>query len=137
MDIFGKQQIEQLNARIEYLSANAKRLEQQITDCAQQRDEALKLAEKARTERDQARKEAEEARQALSEFEASLKRSMRQLGGLLYVGENHWLDPQSVAEIKIQLGTLEINGQKLESGSPEEMLALAHSILDARQQAQG
>ncbi len=135
MDIFGKQQIEQLNARIEYLSANAKRLEQQITACAQQRDEALKLAEKAKQERDAAQAEAKAAKESLAEFESSLKRTMRQLGGLLYVGENHWLDPQSVAEIKIQLGTLEINGQPLKSGNPEEMLALAHAILDAREQA--
>ena len=124
-----------LNARNEYLSANVKRLEQQLADSAQQRQEALKLAEQANQERDAAKAEAKAAKESLAEFETSLKRSMQRLGGLLYVGENHWLDPQSVAEIEIQLGTLKINGQPLKSGSPEEMLALAHAILDAREQA--
>lgn len=134
MDIFGKQQIEQLNARIDYLAANASRLEKQITDCAQQRDEALKLLATAQAETTKAKNEATTARQSLAEFEASLKRSIAKLGGLLSLGDDIWLDPQSVAEIKIQHGELWINGHLLKSGPKSELLPLATKIAEARGQ---
>lgn len=132
MDIFGKQQIEQLNVRIEYLTSNAQRLEKQITDCAEQRDAALKLAAKAKQERDAAQAEAKAAKESLAEFEDRLRISIAKLGGLLAVDGTHWIDPESVWEMSIQDGALTINGRPVLKGSTEVLMAKAKQIADAR-----
>lgn len=139
MPIFGSKQIEELTTENERLRLLVQQTRSQLASSEQRIGEALTTVDRLTKAQTATQASLTTARQSLAAFETSLKRTMQRLGGLLYVGENHWLDPQSVSEIKIQSAlnnwTLEINGQPLESGSQEDMMALAHAILDARQQA--
>ena len=130
-DPFGKKQIAELSEQLATLETQNEELRTQLATSQAQRKTALERAEKAEAE-------ATTARQSLTEFETRLKASMQRLGRLLAVGDLHWLDPDSVMDIAIQvpaLGethTLLVNGRPVLAGSKGAMLAEAARIVDAR-----
>lgn len=142
MNLFNSKQTEQLAQQVAALTASLEAVTKE-RDSLQANLHSLKLGETQRQVKlAQAEAEAAQAKKSLLEFEQSLSASLEQLGHMVNIGGDQWLDPLSVWHLDVvSTGgpegqhALVANKQNVTTGSREWTRAKLKQVIEAKLRA--